>query len=524
MNIFKAIQNLTKKKKDVKRLSESPFSQRLTFINNEEAIKRLKLHEYKIWYIGDSDELLNFYTNASIYGFNTNIIYNRNAKNYFWSISSEEGNIKRVHSGVPNAIITTITNIVGVPRITSESKEIDKVLNDILYDNDFVNLFNQKQLPLTLVEGYGAYKINITKDKKIQIDFEEATNIDYIFEGNKIVGVIFKSYYEVDNKNYILLEIRRTDGINSYIEYKFYKLLGEDDVEEADLSLIDELKQLTNVCIKNFPYMLAVPNRIFYDVLNKNYGKSIFAGKIDLFDDLDQALGQSSQTVRVSTPVEYYDPEIIGRGKNGETKMPKVYNRQFIKLAGALPDSEGNVKENSIQTTQPILNFTQYSVEAKKILDYILTGILSPATMGIDISKRDNALAQREKEKISILTRRNVINSCEREIKQLCIILCMLYGVLNNIALFKDNEYLKSQISVKFDEFANPTFEQELETLSVAYKRGVLSTEKFVDLLYGEKVSKEEKKKEIEYIENEKAKERMSAFGLDEQDNDDAVL
>ena len=517
MNIFSAIKQLVKGKNSIHRLSQSPYSMRYTFINSEREIRRLKLIEYKTWFIGDSDELLNFYTNASLFGFNRNIIYNRNAKNYFWSISSSEGNIKRVHSGVPNAIISTLVNIVGIPNIYSQNETYDNILSQILYENDFINLINQQQLPLTLVEGYGAFKINVDNTSRINIEYYEAEDIDYVFDKNNIIGIIFKSYYKVGKENYLLIETRRTDYINSYIEYELFRQVSEEEVIPCQLSEVEELKDLKDKVIYNFPYMLAVPTRIFYDVLNKNYGKSLFAGKVDLFDDLDQALSQSSQTVRVSTPVEYYDPEVLERGKDGQTQMPNVFNRQYIKKFGSLPDGDGNTKDTSIITTQPTLNFNQYSIEARKILDYILTGILSPATMGIDISKRDNALAQREKEKISILTRNNIISRESRIIKQLCFLCVGVSLILNDIEF---NELdLKNNISVNFDEFASPTFEQELETLSVAYNRGVLSTRKFINLLYGDKMSEEEKKYEIEYIEREKAKENGAILNENKKDD-----
>lgn len=516
MNLFEVIKKIFSKQGSVKQLSGNPYADRYTFINNESEIKRLHLVEYKTWYIGDSDELLNFYTNANLFQFNENIIFNRNAKNYFWSISSAEGAIKRVHSGVPNAIITTLVNIVGVPSINcAENKDLEVILQKILYENDFKNLINQQQLPLTLVEGYGAFKINVDAKARISLEYYEAEDVEYIFNKSKITGVIFKTYYKQGKDNYLLLEIRRTDQENSYIEYQLFKQTGKEEVMQVSLNEVRELAGLKDNVIKNFPYMLAVPTRIFYDVLNKNYGRSLFAGKIDLFDDLDQALSQSSQTVRVSTPVEYYDPEVIGRGHNGQVLMPKVFNRQFIQKTSGLMDGDGkNGKEQSIFTTQPSLNFNQYSIEARKILDYILTGILSPATMGVDISKRDNALAQREKEKISILTRNNIIDRETRIIRDVCFLTLALYHIVNNLD-FKE-EQLKSEISIKFDEFASPTFEQELEVLSVAYNRGVLSTRKFVDLLYKEKLSEEEKEYEKNYIDLEKEKERQGGlFGID---------
>ena len=73
------------------------------------------------------------------------------------------------------------------------------------------------------------------------------------------------------------------------------------------------------------------------------------------------------------------------------------------------PNGDG-ITDGTIQTTQPQLNFDQYSNDAQNKLGFILTGLLSQATMGIDIAKKDNADAQREKEKVTIMTRNNIIN------------------------------------------------------------------------------------------------------------------
>ena len=62
----------------------APDSDRLTFINDSESVTKMKLREYNVWYDGDGDELLNFYTRANVIDFNYEPFYMRNKKNYFW--------------------------------------------------------------------------------------------------------------------------------------------------------------------------------------------------------------------------------------------------------------------------------------------------------------------------------------------------------------------------------------------------------------------------------------------------------
>ena len=51
-------------------------------------------------------------------------------------ISPEEANIKRVHSGLPRAIVDTLVSVVGVPKITGTPKcgeremDVAKLLNE----------------------------------------------------------------------------------------------------------------------------------------------------------------------------------------------------------------------------------------------------------------------------------------------------------------------------------------------------------------------------------------------------------
>ena len=149
------------------------------------------------------------------------------------------------------------------------------------------------------------------------------------------------------------------------------------------------------------------------------------------------------------------------------------------------------------------MNFDQYSNDAQNKLGFILTGLLSPATMGIDIAKKDNADAQREKEKVTIMTRNNIINRETKIIKELlslCLSLQEYYFI---------NECYPNDISVNFNEFANPSFESELQTLGPAWSDGQISTSRYVELLWGDKLSDEEKAIEVAWLDNNKSKDNF---------------
>ena len=497
MTIIEFIKQKIFKFKKVNRLSENPVDSKFAFINNDEAIKLLDIKAYKTWYYGSGDELLNFYTSQRIDGFMKNIIYERNNRNFFWSQSVTECKIKRVHSGIPNAIISTLSNVLGDPDISVD--QYQDAWDAIAEENDFTVKLTQQARPLTMACGYGAWKVNFnTSFSKFPLwEYYDAENVKYIVKSGILVGIIFKSFYK--NKkgdDYCLFETRYRENGNSYIDFDLFKLDKNSELIKADFSEIEELssRDLTPKVIEGLDMVLAVPSRYFYDALNQEYGKSLFCGKLDLFDFLDEVLSQASQTNRVSTPIEYYNPDIIGRGPNGEVGIPNSYNRQFIMKSG-VPNGEGE-NNNDVETTQPDLNFDKYGNLASDVLDYCLIGVLSPASMGIDVAKKDNADAQREKEKITIMTRNNIIAAETKMLKQIVKISLMLKQYIdNNEITIKD-----FNIDVNYNEFANPSFETQLQILGQAWANGEISTEKYVELLWGDKLSEEDKAKEIAWL------------------------
>lgn len=518
MTIFDKIKQRILKYLGVEKLDGNPNSDRFTFINDENTIKRQKVDECRIWYVGDSDELQNYYTNRDLSGNAKEPIYNRNKPNYFWGIAVAEQPVKKVHSGIPRAIVDTLSNAVDMPDISNEDETINENIQKIIEVNNFTTKLTQEARPLTLVEGWGGWKVVFDKtlsDYPI-LQFYEGKDVEYVIKNGMIIGMIFKDFYKYKNQNYVLMETRRIAEGNSIIEFELFRLDKSNTVSKVPLNTIPELEALPEegYIIEGLKKVLGVPNRYFFDLFDKEHGRSIFTGKIDIFDDMDQCLSQASQTDRVSTPVEYYPVDVIERGKNGETNLPNVYNRQFVKSV-SFPDGDGNL-HGEIKTTQPQLNFEQYISRFKSLIDVAITGILSPASMGIDIAKKDNADAQREKEKITIFTRNNIIAAETKMLKELFSVALIMkeYMDTDTISL---TDY---DISVKYCEFANPTFESMSSILLPMLTNGGISVEMYVNKLYGDSLSEEEKKQEIAKIKESQQKDdlELGDYGLNGMD------
>lgn len=504
------------------------LSERLTFVNDTEEMIKQRIREYCRWYEGDSDALLDFYTRSNAINFYYEPFYTRNKKNYFWSISSTEGDIKRVHSGQPRNIVDTITAIMGTPDVKGGNPEmdennlVDKNLQKIIKENKFWKMYRQKQLPLTLVEGWGCYRIDWDMDISEEpiVVYFRAENVEFIKKKGQIIGIIFKEYYVDGKKTYMITETRKKHKGSLIIEKEAFDVTGDgEEVRKVEFKEIpcfaecDE-EEFATLEIPDFNMLLAVPCVFYEDTTGDMEGRSIFTGKIDLFDELDQCLSQASSSVRKSTPVEYIDVNFLERDvKTGVPIQPKAYDRKFIMYNGAKSVDGSPLNATPAIVTQPQLNISQYNDTALNILLQIVNGILSPATLGIDISKRDNAEAQREKEKITIFTR-NWLAGIEKEI---------LEDLFSQLLVAK--EYIKHgkittreyNVSVTYPEFADESYEAKLEILGAALGNGGISVDMYLKKLYSGKLNKSEYAREKKYIEEMlQGGNEPSAFGAEE--------
>ena len=526
MTVFEHIRARVLKLLGLVKYDKAPDADRLTFINDSEQVAKMKLREYNVWYDGDGDELLNFYTKSNLIDFNYEPFYMRNKKNYFWAISSKEAQIKRTHSGQPRNIVDTLVNIMPFPMIGIGDDGDEAELNRLIDESGIKRAYKEEQLPLTLVEGWGCWKINWDKDVSDypMATYYRAENVDFVYKSGKIIGCIFKDYYTTDKKRYMLVETRhlqyneRARARVLVIDNELFEMpssgtSSDSALTKVELAAVPELKDVEpRIEIGPFDRLFAVPCILLGNTSQQGgYGRSIFTGKIDLFDDLDQALSQASNAVRLSTPIEYFNSEFLERDKNGMPKKPTSYDRKYVMVEGQ-KNADGVSVGEPIQITQPNLDFSRYSDHAVQILLQILNGILSPATLGIDIAKKDNAAAQREKEKVTIFTRNGLIDGETEILKSLLEQLLMAKEFMDTGAIVnRAGGGVKYNISIKFNEFADDSFENKLDVLGKAYDMEEISPDMYIEKLYGDSLSRAEKDKELEFL-NESRAARQDAY------------
>lgn len=497
-------------------------AERYLFVNDIDEVKKQRLEEYIVWYLGDSDRLKNFFTRANAINYNLDPLYNENKKSYFWAVSSTEHDIKRTHSGHPRNIVDTLVCIMTIPNITNDSDKTSTVndnLQKILKANHFKQQITQMSRPLTLVEGWGAWKINW--DKKLSeypiLLYYRADRVDFIYQSGQLRAIIYKDFYQnAEGKDYVLYETRRlgdyTDEAGNtttslYIEKELYEVTKSDMLIPCELATLPQLKDVTpRIIITNFKHFLGFPNIFYHDVSEEFYGRSIFTGKTDIFDDLDQCMSQGANAVRRSTIHEYFNALYLENDpETGLPVQPEAYDRKYIMYNGATGADGTAVGSQPVQVVQPAINFTQYDEETRNLLLNAISGIMSPATLGIDIAKKDNADAQREKEKVTIFTRNNLLDEEEPVFEHICSDLLVAYELMN----LKEGEELSCkeyQINVQYPEFANDSWEKKLETVQMGWGGGLISDKMALDMLYGDSISKERKQEELKFLKDQREK------------------
>lgn len=494
------------------------------YVSNEEMLRLGEIMEYTTWYNGNSSELLEFYTESMNTYFPSNPIYLRNRMQYFWarSVNAKKA-FRRTHDNLFADIIDVLTNVVGTPTIVGKEKELAEELEE---STGLFHIVNQKQIPLTLAQGTGCFKISSSPyESTPSLDYYTADRVRYHARGEHIIGIDFIDYLKDDKGlKYMLVEKRyltrsgENGGGDLHIDFHLYRWVNWQDSgnTEVGLDTLDETKGLKPTTVtKGLGKLFAVPTTILMDKRGGLYGRSIGEGKLDLLDMVDEAWSIEGRAVRLSTPQTYIPESLLrttevpvtdGYG-NHEIKIERVepdeFDRDFVVTNDdVIPNGDGRLQSGGIMIDQPHMDVDQYDKTRRRAIIEILNGIMSVATLGVTLNPGMNEpLESREREKITTLTR-NIIIAKEK------IILENVLTDLMDMADYKRNGYFflraendKTRAEVRFSEFANPSLETELKVLGSAWSSGQISTELYVENLWKDRLTDEEKQAEKERLE-----------------------
>lgn len=426
----------------------------------------------RIWYRGDSNELEQLYGQVQEYA----------DKHKFWASKCTPGmDMRKIHTGLPGMIVRILTSIVvaDMNDFEFDSPACENVWKEIEKKNKFRKKL-ERSLKEVLYIGDGAWKITINTSKSDYpiLRWYPGERIEIVNDGDELQEVIFKTPYDYNHQKYVLHEHYGY----GYIHNELY--LGENLV---DFKTFEPLKGMSDFSFDE-GLMLAVPMNVYESAKFEGRGGSIYDGKLDNFDAFDEAWSQWMDALRAGRAKTYIPDCLVPKDPStGQTLRPNPFDCRYF----AGDNIMGEKVENKITTDQPVIPHDSYIATYTAALDQCLQGIISPSTLGIDTKKLDNADAQREKEKATLYTRNAMVDALQEQLPELISACINAYNVL----MKQPVEEIK--VDIPFGEYANPSFESQVETVSKAKTGGIMSVEAVVEELYGDTRDEEWKKEEI---------------------------
>ena len=360
-----------------------------------------------------------------------------------------------------------------------------KLWEEIIKKKGFPKLL-KRALRETLFIGDGAYKISIdTRISKYPlIEWYPGERIEIVRGRGGISEIIFKTAYTSDHKQYVLHEHYG----HGYIKNHLYK-----DEKEVSLTELEVTKDIQDVEFDN-SVMLAVSQMIYENTKYEGRGGSIFDTKLDNFDALDEAWSQWMDALRAGRSKEYIPDSLIPRDPDtGKIIKPNAFDNRYITTGNDMGEDAKNV----ITLHQPEIHHGSYLATYITALDLCLQGIVSPSTLGIDVKKLDTADAQREKEKTTLYSRDAIIEALQETLPEL------VSAAINACKILEKKAVEEVEVEITFGEYANPSFESQVETIGKAKTQGIMSVEACVDELYGDTKDDDWKKAEVTRLKTE---------------------
>ena len=451
----------------------------------------------RLWYRGDPSELHQFYTQIDDMMGNTR----------FWQANASNGvNFRKIHTGLPSLIVDTLADIVfddmNSPEFNNnEAAAFWAEMEKNLPDEFFKNAFKQA---MYLGDGAVRFCYHPEESPYPIPEFFDADKVGFKYRHGKIIAITLKFPYIINDKEYELREIHTEEGI----DYELYNAQHEKEalLDFAEFQNVRHKK-------KKHKYWTAVPIIIGSSPKFKGRGKSLFDGKEDAFDSFDEVYSQWMEALRDNRTKTYIPQQMIPKDpQKGLLLKHNPFDGRFVEVTGTAGTEGG----------QPTITVQQGAIDANGLLssyitalDLCLQGLISPSTLGIDVKKLDNAEAQREKEKTTLYTRNKIIRIAEKVIPEIII------AALKIMDTVQHKPYQEYEVTCGFGEYANPSFEAVVETISKARpSMSVMSVEASVEELYGDSKDQEWKDEEVKRLKAEQGLVEKQPPVINEFDGD----
>lgn len=442
----------------------------------------LKAIEGELWYRGDPYELDQFYKQI-------NNDYLTGGK--FWA-AAVGNHTRKIHAGVPAMIVDTLSYIVK-----NDMDDVD--FDGGTGEDQWKEICDSPNFSFTdvvgagivgaLVSGDGAWKISVDREASSVpiVEFYPADRVQYICKHGIVTGIDFITDIPKDGK---LLKLKEKYRVGS-VAYELY-----DADRQIDLASTEETADLKPADFDG-KYMMAVPLKFYDNSRFPTRGKSIFENKIDDFDAFDEIVSQWMDAFRQGRVQKYIPESLIPRDLfTGALNTSNPFDNEYVSVETVT--TETGTSNDKIQVVQPEIRHDAFLAGYTQYLDLCLQGIVSPATLGIDLGKMASADAQREKKDVTGNTRNTITGKLEKALPLLASALLMTYDSMNKRV---PGNYLPK---VSFGEYGAPDFDSRVTTVGKAASDGTMSIKTQVEELWGSSKDDEWKASEVRRIEQMK--------------------
>ena len=445
----------------------------------EKLPRELEVLRAQLWYRGDAAELRQFFQQIG------------DKSGGFWASVPGKSGIRKIHSGLPAIIADTLAYIVysDMDDIQVEGTSGSAAFEEIQEHMNFTQLVGSAIVD-ALITGDGAFKVSVDPSLSTTpvVEFWGADRVSYDYARGILREVVFHSVHEVENRTYHLEEHY---GIG-YVD----NILMDNSGRQVELACAPALAGIPPRVEFSGGYIMAVPLRFYDSKKYPNRGKSIFdGGKSDCFDALDEVISQWWDAIRAGRVTKYIPSDKIPRSPDdGSLQRVNSFGCEFIELAPSL----GDERSSQIQVVQPDIKYDAFVSSYTNCLLMCLQGLVSPATLGIDVGKMSSADAQREKKDVTGNTRNTITAALEKALPELVSAVLKTYDNMQGKA---PEDY---NVSVTFGEYGAPDFDSRVETVGKASTYGIMSVETQVEELWGSSKEDEWKAAEVKRIMQEK--------------------
>lgn len=428
----------------------------------------------------------------------------------FWASVSEDDEIPLKHNGYEQTVIKTIINIVNELYtkidISDEFPEEKALWNQINEDQHFTS-FLMDVITDILYFGDAVLYCNY-HDGKIILSYETGRNVEYVYDlYNQLKEIIILKIYKQNNKEYLLKTFIGADQL--YIKHKLYNKDGE----EINLGTLEELRDIKDVeILKDNKYIdCSFGTKLYFNKSPKykNRGASIFSNKLDAIDALDEITSQRQSVLRSGAPHEFVSEDCIMPDASGNVNMTSNSMHKFFKKSNPYGQASNG---KDIEVLQSDIRANEYRIYEEDAKRRISEGILSEQSIS-NSSVINNTTIARNNEKQTNYTVSGIKKSLQEIIPYYVYNAIQIYFLYNG----KQSSITPSDIFVNFEEYNNPSLEDQVETCARMKQSGLLPNKEILEEFYGDTKTQEE----IEEIATRLDKQEGRYIGKDGQVNKD---